>query len=238
MAAIQNGGPPAAPGDSSAGGGGGGGGRVLAGDLLWDERFDVRARARERLEGVQYGAPQILLPTMTIYGGAAGSGLGPRAQMLRKASLNPANPITWGQDVYARDAALMQDETQLGTPANASAKVLRGLGLTRLFVGRFQKFIARLRRFGYPVSSFRITSALRTPERNQEVSGVSLSAHLWGEAVDFWTAYHDGHPLVVDSWDLAEAATRAKLQAIVYPRHIHVEISPDGRVGLAGLRRS
>lgn len=191
--------------------------RLLARELKAEMRSNLRLDALERAADREAAA---VSPAMPSAFGVAG-GTGQRGALLRDLMLSP-------------EAAIARDEVApTRTTLGASRAELLSLGLQRTFVTRLQRFVSRLRRW-YPLQSFPITSALRSPAQNSEAGGVQFSAHLWGDAVDF--AYST--PDQLWAWDVGEAARRAKLQAIVYPSHVHLEISPDGRVGLASVGTS
>jgi hypothetical protein len=168
------------------------------------------------------------IPSTPVFSGStAGSGgsTGPRASLLRRlvADVGEIQPIA-GRPIFnplAGSLLLPGSGVSIGSPAS----VLSGLGLSKRFRGRLVSFAKRVARWGYSPATWAITSALRSAEHNAAVGGVENSAHLVGEAVDFVAD--------ADRFDLGEAAYRARLQIIPYATHFHLEISPDGRRGLA-----
>jgi zinc D-Ala-D-Ala carboxypeptidase len=97
-------------------------------------------------------------------------------------------------------------------------------------VGLEPEFVAKLdlarKAAGIP---FRITSGLRTPEKNQSVIGaVPDSAHLKGLAVDLQVETSHEVALILDACKSVGITRRGIYFDKLYrPTHVHVDIDPD-----------
>lgn len=99
-------------------------------------------------------------------------------------------------------------------------------GITKKFRARLRVFARGLRPYAREML---VTSSFREPAENVRVGGAPNSLHLVGEAVDFSLPaelHTDGGLDMID-----RAARRARVRAIAYPQHLHVDTAGRGLLG-------